>query len=602
MNAGLAGEAGLWLAIGLGVLAVVTGRRRFLIWSALVALLTTAVLAWALLVSDFSLLYVAETTSLATPWPYRLAALWGGMDGSMVFYATLSLVVAAAALRTAGPIRVGALVGTGLLLVTVFFANPFFVPDIPAVDGEGLLAILQHPAMIYHPPILYTGLVVLVIPFAVTVASSGRGDRDSWRLTVQRWLYVSWTLLTFGMAFGSNWAYVELGWGGFWAWDPVENTALLPWLATTIWLHSSLLERSNGVLRRSNVFLAGLPFTLSVVGVYLTRSGVSGSIHSFAEDPVVGRILLGASVLVAAWLLVVSVRSAAGEPWAGGISRRAKWLLVQVGVMSAILVFVAAGTFYPAFASVFGGGSLTVDSRFYVLTVLPLAVVVAVGISLAHRVGVVAYAVVAGLLLAVSLALVGGEVGLLLGATAGASVLMLVPVLDRRMRIPILAHIGMAVLLVGVGGSALGDDFMGAMRPGDVAEVGGHTVELLSIETGEEDRFIYVRAVFDLDGARLTPEIRAYEDQTVPVAEPALDAGVVDDVIVAISLLFPDEETVAVSVFVRPLMWMVWLGAGLVGLAGLLSLFERAGAGATRRRAATGEQQPGGTTIDSAFP
>lgn len=601
MSAGDLGPILIWAAVVLAVVAVISGRRWALITAASLAGAASLTLVVALLAGDFSLVYVAETTSLATPWPYRLAALWGGMAGSLLFYSALTLGLGSMALRDPASTRVGGVVGSGLLLITALFANPFAVSDIPAVDGEGLLAILQHPAMVYHPPILYLGLVTLLVPFALTITRPRDAVDQSTRRTVRRWLYVSWTLLTVGMAAGANWAYVELGWGGFWAWDPVENTALMPWLATTVYLHTSRVEEAHGRLRRWNRVFAGLPFALSVMGVYLTRSGVTGSIHSFAEDPRLGRVLLGAAVVVTAAVVIVSVRSRRGEPWGRFEWGIDAWQATNAVLLTMVLVFVVAGTAYPAYAGVFGGRSVTVDSDFFVLTVLPLAILVAavLAVALGCSWRVMAVSTLAAMLGVV--ALTGMEPTVLLLAPALGSLAALVydPVRMRRRGTSLVAHvahIGMAVFLLAVAGSALGQDFSGSMMPGDRVSVGGHEVYLTGFSTGETDRYVFVRASFDVDGETMEPEIRAYEDQTAPVAEPVLMSRPAGDVIVAISLLFPDGNTVAVSVFVRPLVWWVWVGAALMGFAGLYAI---GGVVAGRRRPAIEALPPGETTSDT---
>jgi cytochrome c-type biogenesis protein CcmF len=565
VNAGVIGSAAIWVAILFALVAVVTGRRRWLSWSAAIALVSTAVLGWALLSHDFSLEYVTRTTSLATPWPYRLAALWGGMDGSMLVYATMSLSLAAVALTSPASVRVGAGIGLGLLGITVSFANPFVVPDLPAVDGEGLLAILQHPAMIYHPPILYLGLTALVVPFAKTVGLVvGQEQRPTWIRSTRRWLYVSWTLLIAGMAAGGNWAYVELGWGGFWAWDPVENTSLMPWLAATVFLHTSRLEEAGGRMRRWNVLFAALPFALTVLGVYLTRSGVTGSIHSFAEDPLVGRILIVAAAATAVVVASMALRSQPGRQWGRLRLDRNWWLAANAVLLTGALVFIAVGSAFPAVSSVFFGDSVVVNSRFFVMTVLPIAVLIAVGVALSLRTSPREYAIVAVVVAAVVLMVGGLRLGAVLLVPAVASLLVVgAHGLRRRPHGRLvtvkLAHLGFAIILAGVAGSSFGDDFSGPMMAGDTVEVGGHEISLLEVTSGETDRYVYARGRFDVDGRELTPEIRAYEDQPVPVAEPALWSSLTDDVIVAVSLLFPDGQTMAVSVFVRPMVWAVWV-------------------------------------------
>ena len=605
MSAGFIGPVAIWAAVGLAVTALATGRRWALVTSALSGTAATLVLAIALIAGDFSLAYVAETTSLATPWPYRLAALWGGMDGSMLFYTAMMMVIGAAAMRRPAPVRVVGVAGLGLLLITVFFANPFDVLEVPAVDGGGLLAILQHPAMIYHPPILYLGLTTLVVPFALAVDMALSDlDRRSATQRVRRWLYLSWTLLTVGMVAGASWAYVELGWGGFWAWDPVENTALMPWIAATVFLHTSRIEGATGRWRRWNVMFSMLPFALSVMGVYLTRSGATGSIHSFAEDPVVGRILLVSATAVALFALGLAVRSEPGESWGPLRLDRNGWLATNALLLTLALMFITAGSAYPAFVSVFQGEMVAVDSRFFVLTILPVAVAIAVGLAVSLRRSWTVYLPVAVAVAVISLAIAGWRVGAVLLGPALASVALLATGLakgglrGRRATIH-LAHFGMAVLLVGVAGSSFGADFAGSMRSGESVTVAGHEIVLRGVETGEADRYAFVRADFDLDGAPISPEIRGYEEQTTPVAEPALRPGLVDDVIVAVSLLFPDGDTVEVSVFVRPLVTWVWVGGVLIGLAGLTALFGRGGAASGPRRSATAEPRSGETATGS---
>jgi len=617
--AGQVGSAALWgavLAGGLATLLPARSSRRLLTTAGVLASVATVVLGWALLVVDLSLEYVALTTSRATPWPYRIAALWGGMDGSMLFYAAMTTVIAAMTLRgrsTGVARRLAAGVGTALLLFTVVFANPFVEPAIPAVDGVGLLAILQHPAMIYHPPLLYLGLTILVVPFALTVGEVTRPETLFWIVEVRRWLLVSWTLLTVGMVTGASWAYVELGWGGFWAWDPVENTALMPWLAVTAFLHASRVTERDGRLARSTTTLAMLPFALSILGVYLTRSGVTGSIHAFAEDPVIGRILLGAALVATAGILVSGFRLPQGSPWGSLGAGRDSWLAANSALMGMALVFVVIGSAYPAYAQVFLGEQVGVDPTFFIMTVYPLALVMTIGLALALRTrwsrpapGAAHWLALAGLAASVGLGVMAlrgaaswpAAIGI--GLAVAAMVLLVIHLAEARPRkarlVAHLAHLGMAMVVFGAAGSALGADFSGTMRPGDSIEVAGHTVTLERITTGEADRFAYARSVFRVDGsAVLQPEIRAYEDQAVPVSEPALRSTPGSDLIVATSLLFPEASAVEVSVFVRPLVWWVWLGAVVMGAAGLLALVGRGEDGAGRRRGAR-EERPRGET------
>jgi cytochrome c-type biogenesis protein CcmF len=276
--------------------------------------------------------------------------------------------------------------------------------------------------------------------------------------------------------------------------------------------------------------------------------------------------------------------------------------------VTAALLFVTAGSAYPALMSVFFDSTVAVESRFFVLTVLPIAVLAAISLYMAFEGHLPAFALVTALAAVAGLLVAGPSVGVALLSPAVASLVLLgISLVKRRPAgralVSRLAHLGMALFLVGVAGSSLGGDFNGSMRPGESVEVAGHVVSLVSVDTGETERYVFVRADFTVDtldtSPTISPEIRAYEDQSLPVAEPVLRSSLVDDVIVAISLLFPDGETVEVSVFVRPLVTWVWAGAALMGVAALIALFWRGGAVAGRRPPATAGQRRGGTTSEN---
>lgn len=625
MDAASFGSVALWAAIAAGASSLMPGLplrlARRLLWTSLaLASAATLVLTLALLGADFSLAYVTSTTTRATPWPYKVAALWGGMEGSMLFYSLLTLGVGLVGLRRfqggLWAYRVVALVSTSYLLITATIADPFVTRDIPAVDGIGLFGILQHPAMVYHPPVLYLGLTALMIPFALTVdAVLGDGLDMGWLRSVRRSLYLPWTLLTLGMVAGANWAYVELGWGGFWAWDPVENTSLMPWLAATIFLHSARIQQRDGRLSRWNAGFATFPFILTIMGVYLTRSGVTGSIHSFAEDPVVGKVLLSAAAVTALAAIALILRTPAGRSWETVQLKRDTWLAASAVLLAFVLLVVLVGSAYPAYANVFLGRVLTVDSRFFLSLTYPFALMVALGIGFAlktrwSRSGLdeprVGLFVVAGAAASVTALAVSAEVVplVLLFVASGAVALLLRDLIRRRPRrrlaVAYLAHLGFALVLIGAAASALGADYVGTLAPGEQVEVGGHDLRLEEVLTGETDRFLFVRSVFTVDGEdTVTPEIRAYENQALPVSEPALRPTLAGDLIVATSRLNEDGVTVNVSVFVRPLVWLVWVGALLITVAGMVALAGRGGGAAAPRRGATAARRPAETTSGS---
>jgi cytochrome c-type biogenesis protein CcmF len=329
------GRAALIICLGLAVYALAAGayaaatRRRRLSGSAQNALLAafvaaagaSAVLLAALLRNDFSFTYVADHTSRELPTPYTISAFWGGQEGSLLLWLLVLTGFSAAAVAFGR--RIGADVLAWVVpvlgLVTTFFAfmlvavsSPFATQVAPA-DGAGLNPSLQNPYMMIHPPFLYLGYVGLTIPFAFAMgALLARRTDEMWIVSTRRWTLVAWTALGIGQLLGAHWAYVEVGWGGYFAWDPVENAALMPWLAATAFLHSVMIQEKRGMLKVWNVLLVVLGFVLALFGTFLTRSGVLSSIHSFTESPLgawflgfIFLIVLGSALLIGSRLLLL---------------------------------------------------------------------------------------------------------------------------------------------------------------------------------------------------------------------------------------------------------------------------------------------------------
>jgi cytochrome c-type biogenesis protein CcmF len=351
-----------------------------------------------------------------------------------------------------------------------------------------------------------------------------------------------------------------------------------------------------------------VPFGLSVLGVYLTRSGVTGSIHAFAEDPLIGRILLGAALLTVTLVGALALRAPSGTSWGPVDTRRGSWMWSSAALVTVATVFVLVGSAYPAFLEVFWGTTVVVDPRFFVVTTLPVALALALLIGFAlettwqhhgiTRRRVLIYAAVAVVAWVVIDSFVVTTVlpGITLAALSAGALALLAG--GRRLPAARLAHAGLVIVLIGAGASSMGAEFQGTMSPGDQATVGGVTIELTAIATGEEDRYQYAEAVFQVDdGPVLRPQIRAYEDQPRPVAEPALWSTPVQDLIIAVSVLSPDVDSFEVSVFLRPMVWWVWLGALLTALGGLFALFGKGGGGAVRRRSARAVLPTGETTV-----
>jgi cytochrome c-type biogenesis protein CcmF len=636
MDAAAVGIIAVWGALGICCVTVAfslfggpkASRRSSHALFAVAGLAAVAVgaLGWALFTLDFSLVYVAETTTRVTPWPYRLSAIWGAMEGSLLWWSALLAILGAIGVRSArlatpslAPVMAAtvAVVVGAFLVVGLTLASPFTKLSIPAIDGGGLVPILEHPAMVYHPPILYIGLTSLLVPFALTIAALATSSVDvDWLALARRWLLFSWTALVFGMALGSNWAYVELGWGGFWAWDSVENTALLPWLAATAFLHSTVVQRRTGRLSAWNSAFGILPFVLVLLGAYLTRSGVTQSVHGFAESRVIGRVLLGFLVAAIIGSVIVLIRRAAPSGGWRLDTTRERFLALNAVLLVFAIVVVALGSTYPAISLWVSSMSVSVATRWYVVMLLPVTIVAAVAMSIAlgrnrrdvtRSALVFAVSATATLVIALVLGVRSPYPLGLLAVSGGAAVSLVRQVFVRRRRLrqlpAALAHLGFVVLLFGAAGSALGSDFVGGLGEGDEATVGGYTLLVNTIEVGATDRFDFIRADVSVRrGDRavgdVAPELRAYTGALLPTPEPALLTSPVDDIIVGVFGTSDDASVLRFSVFVRPLVMWVWIGAILVGLSGVLGLAFEVGFGARRHPTATGEQRGEGTTTD----
>jgi cytochrome c-type biogenesis protein CcmF len=539
------------LAAGLAATGPARPARRAHVAGVVLGTVAVSCLVWAFATADLTLAYVAATSDRATSWPYRIAGVWGGMAGSLLLWA---VVVGGWGLLRRGArgleAAVLAMVPAAFLLVVVCWASPWTRLLAPAIDGEGLTPILRHRAMLYHPPLLYLGVTALVVPYAAVVGGASAA-------TVRRWLLASWATLTVAMAAGAHWAYVELGWGGYWAWDPVENTALLPWLAVLAAVH--LLRRGGGPAARAGLVLAaGGGFALGVLGTTLTRSGTSPSVHAFAEDPDVGRALLAVVAVVTgalAWrvwqtwradagagLGAMAVR--AGDEVAAMGRRRDVGLRIQPVLVGAALVVVLIGTLRPAV----GSAAVAVDGSFFAAFMGPLAVAAA----------------------AVMLA-----AGVALPRRRGAA------------RPSHLAHVGFLVLLVGVLGSTTGSSAAATLAAGESMRIEGWEIRNDGVSVVSVDGHDAVAADVVLlrhgrERDRLRPALVAYPEDSRLLAETGLRSSPLVDVQVALRDA-DDDGRALLEVHVNPLVWWVWWGALLLGAAGAwASVTGRPGAGGHR--------------------
>jgi cytochrome c-type biogenesis protein CcmF len=365
---------------------LVESSERAVIAVAFLIVLAAGILLHALLTNNFAIEYVAHYSSTTLPPAYRITSLWGGQAGSLLFWVLILAFYSVAVLlqnqnrnRQLMPYVISVLMAVtsfflGLLL---FVADPFVQSSPVPIEGQGLNPLLQNYWMASHPPFLYGGYVGQAIPFAFAMAALMAGKLDiGWIKSIRRWTLVSWLFLTMGILQGSYWAYIELGWGGYWAWDPVENASLMPWLASTAFLHSVMIQEKKGMLKTWNMFLVITAFSLSIFGTFLTRSGVVSSVHSFAQSPIGIYFLSFLGVQIALSIFLVYKRKAELAPEArleSFISRESSFLLNNVFFL-VICLAVLLGTVFPIISEWVTGSKVTVSAPFFNLVAGPFAI------------------------------------------------------------------------------------------------------------------------------------------------------------------------------------------------------------------------------------
>jgi cytochrome c-type biogenesis protein CcmF len=625
---------------GLIALARTTAVGQFLFLT-----IAFGALIQAFAASDFSVMNVAANSHSSKPLIYKISAAWGSHEGSLVLWVwILALYGSGVALFgrnlparfQARVLGVQGLIGLGFLAFMLFTSNPFLRLDPAPLDGQGFNPILQDPALAAHPPMLYAGYVGFstVYAFAIAALIEGRVDA-SWARWVRPWTLAAWCALSLGIALGSYWAYYELGWGGWWFWDPVENASFMPWLAGTALLHSAIVVEKRGSLRSWTILLAILTFSLSLLGTFLVRSGVLTSVHAFAVDPARGvfvlallGIAIGGSLALYAWR--------APQLQGGGlfapVSREGGLLLNNL-LLSTACATVLLGTLYPLLLEALGGPKISVGPPYFNATFAPLMVpllaAVPIGAMLAWKRGDLAgvlgrlkaaLAITAAVVLVESVLTRGGGVlaaggmGLAGWVIAGSLVELARRVqlfrtsparswqrmrgLPRASYCMTLAHLGLGVLVAGItASSAWQSEAILVMRPGDSAALAGYRFTLAGIAEHDGPNYVAQRATFEVsrDGrlvAILTPEKRFYPVERQPTSEAGIDTGWLRDLYVVLGDPAGADGRHTVRIYHNPLVMWIWAGVVLMGAAGALSLTDRrhrvgAPAPARARRAMT---------------
>jgi cytochrome c-type biogenesis protein CcmF len=562
--------------------------------------------------NDFSVAYVAMNSNSALPLHYRVAGTWGGHEGSLLLW-TLMLGVWMTAVSlfsrhlpgemVARVLGVMGLVSAGFLAFMLFTSNPFDRLLPAPLDGRDLNPLLQDPGMVIHPPMLYMGYVGFSVAFAFAVAAllSGRLDA-AWARWSRPWTTVAWMFLTLGIALGSGWAYYELGWGGWWFWDPVENASFMPWLVGTALIHSLAVTEKRGAFRSWTVLLAIVAFGLSLLGTFLVRSGVLTSVHAFAVDPRRGIFILGLFTLFIGGALALYAWRTSRIGLGGDFSvvSRESFLLANNVLLVTAAGTVFLGTLYPLLIDALGAGKLSVGPPYFETVFVPLMApalfLMGVGpLARWKRTSLPELAVLLRWALAVSLAL-----GLLLPLAMGAWHAMvgfglalaiwivLTAVLSFKKSFHqtrshygmVVAHIGVAVFVVGVTlVKAYDSEKDVKMRPGDTVELNGYVFRLDEVGDVRGPNYTAARArvAVTRDGrpvTRLFPEKRVYTVQEMPMTEAAIDPGPTRDLYVSLGDALGDG-TWLVRVQVKPFIDWIWAGCLIMALGGLLAASDR---------------------------
>lgn len=575
-------------------------------------------LASAFLSNDFSVQYVAQHSNSLLPKPYQFAAVWGGHEGSLLLWVLLlSLWTVAVAVfsrslpldMVARVVGVLGLISVGFLLFILTTSNPFERLLPAALDGRDLNPLLQDPGLVIHPPMLYMGYVGMAVAFAFAVAALMSGRLDAaWARWSRPWTVVAWTFLTFGIGLGSWWAYYELGWGGWWFWDPVENASLMPWLVGTALIHSLMVTEKRGSFKAWTVLLAIAAFSLSLLGTFLVRSGVLTSVHAFAADPKRGvfvliflAVVVGASLTLFAWR---APRVALGGRME--LVSRESFLLANSVLLVVATAAVLLGTIYPLIIDALNLGKLSVGPPYFNAVFAPLLVPTVFLIipgsvarwrdahvrEIAHK---LRWTFGAAAVLAVLLPFVlggwslGAAFGLFLGCwVALGTVQQVLERVSKPGRIGAsfwgqhIAHFGMAILVIGITGVKCYEVERDVrMQLGDVVTIAPYTFRLNSLDEVRGPNYKAVRA--DVQVLRndkiieiLQPEKRRYFSSAMPMTEAGIDSGFMRDLYVSLGEPLDDARTEwSMRVYYKPFVPWLWGGVLLMVLGGVLAALDR---------------------------
>ncbi|TWV81613.1 heme lyase CcmF/NrfE family subunit [Moraxella sp. VT-16-12] len=585
------------------------------------------------LYNDFSLVYVASHSNSLLPWYYKLSATWGGHEGSLLLWvlilATWGMMVAVFSRglpldMRARVLAVLGMVQTMMLLMLVFTSSPFnrTLPNLP-VDGADLNPLLQDPGLIFHPPMLYMGYVGLAVPFAFCMAGLWAGRIDAvWTRWSRPWTVLAWGFLTLGIAIGSWWAYYELGWGGWWFWDPVENASLMPWLASTALIHSLAVTEKRGVFKAWTMMLAIFAFALSLLGTFLVRSGVITSVHSFAADPTRGMAILAIlAVIIGGGLLMFALRGWRLTVESSYRLKSKETLLVVNNIVLLIATLVVLlGTLYPIIADAFKLGQVSVGPPYFNALFVPLTwlilAVMGVGAMIRYKsdnrpffkllVVCALLSLIIGAGMTYLIARLGdgafhGSIYITSVLSVWVLVLMVYDIKDKIRHAKgsrfakfiklspsyhgmNIAHVGVLITALGVAGvSSLSVEKDVAMMVGDSTQVQNYEFYLQEFSTITGSNYDATQATINVKKDKtfvttLYPQKRNYVVSMMPMTEVGLYPSLFNEIYVALGEPIVKDgktDTWAVRVYIKPMVRWLWLGAIIMSLGGLLAVLDK---------------------------
>jgi cytochrome c-type biogenesis protein CcmF len=588
--------------------------------------LSFAALTSAYLTSDFSVRNVWENSHTLKPLIYKFSGVWGNHEGSLLLWVLiLALFGASISLfgrhlpsrLKANVIGVQGSISVAFLLFMLLSSNPFLRLNPAPMEGQDLNPLLQDIGLAIHPPLLYLGYVGFSVTFAFAVAALIEGRVDSaWARWVRPWALAAWLFLTLGISMGSYWAYYELGWGGWWFWDPVENASLMPWILGTALLHSAIVVEKRNALKVWTILLAILTFSLSLLGTFLVRSGVLTSVHSFATDPTRGVfILIILCVFIGGSLTLFAARANAVQ--AGGIfapvSREGALVLNNL-FLSAAAATVFVGTLYPLFYEALTGGKISVGAPFFNLTVLPLCLPLLLAMpfgpfltwkrsdikGVAQRLyAVAAIAVAIALIVSIfsghrsvwSAIAIGLGIWLVLGAFSETAFRARwdwskpADGFRRLMNLPrsnwgaMLGHLGVGVMVLGIAGASMRTELIKEMRTGETVEVAGYTLKFDSLVKEDGANYTQDVAVFEASRngnfvAEIRPAKRIYPARQMPTTEAGIKTVGVSQLYLSVGEVRQNGVIVA-RLYYQPYILLIWIGTLIMALGGALSLADR---------------------------